>query len=161
MAPTIAKKLAAAAKAAGLDTSKLKAVSPWDPSIGDTPTARTLRAAVEAFEPQLAADLKRDAGVAVPSLALAAAMAEPGFVGSKLTGQIAQEWAAANPDEATAHRAAAEQALLLKWEQEAAAKRAAAVQAGQAPSDAAMAAARQSDQRLRWADQQQAWRQGS
>ena len=70
---------------------------------------------VEAMAPQLAADLKREAGHedAIPSLAMAAAMAE-GTKPEDLTGKLADEFKRNNPDQA-AKLQKGEDERLLGW----------------------------------------------
>ena len=101
--------------AAGVNTTSLKAANPFLPEFDQTPRGRQIRMIVEASSPQLAAELKRQAGHVdgVPSLAMAAALADE-IDPETFTGDLAAEYLAANPEAAQEAQLKAEQDLLAK-----------------------------------------------
>ena len=86
---------------AGVDCSALKASNPYLPEFGGTPRGKQIRMIIDSANPQLAADLKREAGHedAHQSLAMAAALAE-GQDPQSFSGALAEQWATMNPEQA-------------------------------------------------------------
>jgi len=83
---------------AGIDCSALKASNPYLPEFGGTPRGKQIRMIIDSANPQLAADLKREAGHAdaQPSVAMAAALAQ-GQDPQMFSGVLAEQWTAMNP----------------------------------------------------------------
>ncbi|MEB3201168.1 MAG: hypothetical protein VKK62_11680 [Synechococcaceae cyanobacterium] len=112
------------ASKAGLDVSNLGAVSPWEPSLNENRVVQHLRELVVAENPELAERLMGVAQVEkVPSLQLAAALhrqrlaASYGAEPEPLEPALQAEYDSLHPHEAAQRRAAAEAALLQRWEQ--------------------------------------------
>ena len=97
--------------ASGVDTSTLKASNPFSPEFGTTKTGQYVQMVISSNAPQLAADLKREAGHidAVPSLAMAAALAEKVDPASFI-GALREEYIAANPQLVAEQQQEAQQA---------------------------------------------------
>ena len=106
--------------AGGVDCTSLKASNPFLPEFAKTPRGREIRMVVEGLNPQLAVDLKREAGHAdaQQSLAMVAALASNADPQS-FTGALQEEWEAANPAVAIEATSQAVADQLASWEQQA------------------------------------------
>lgn len=120
LTPEESRQVAQAVADAGINPSRLRNENPWSIE-GDTPTARSVRMAVQVRYPALAARLAAAAGHqdGEVSLGLAAAMADPDFSPSHLSRGDYARWAELHPEQARAAAEAEEQALLAKWDNEA------------------------------------------
>lgn len=103
--------------ASGVDTQTLKASNPFSPEFGTTKTGQYVQMVISSNAPQLAADLKREAGHidATPSLAMAAALAEKVDPAS-FTGALREEYIAANPQLVYEQQQAANEAAVTQME---------------------------------------------
>lgn len=95
-----------------IDTSGVKCENPFNEAFSKTPRGRLIQTIIEGSSPQLAAELRDQAGGST-SLAYAAFQATPGADPSQLTGELLNEYRRRNP-EAVQRQEDSEEARILK-----------------------------------------------
>ena len=95
-----------------INTAELKCENPFNAEFSKTPRGRLIQTIIEGSSPQLAAELRDQAGGST-SLAYAAFQATPGADPSQLTGELLNEYRRRNP-EAVQRQEDSEEARILK-----------------------------------------------